>query len=262
MKHFRPVLAALSLFLVWTLATWFFEGRIRTLLRADAALDRLIYAVVVNMLIGIGGSVLLVRRLSGPGGLAPRQCGYGSAPRAAACAAAGAVAGVSVYLLGGGPRLQPVVMLNLFAQTLVVSAAEVCVCWSLLGAAVENGLRTKGKACAAIGASLVTGAAFGAYHFAHSPPFDSMPMVMLLTAVGWITSAFFFMSRDVIGTAIFHNFLAVLGVANALAAAGRLSGFTGLQLPLLGTALAVIAGILAAYHFVRLPPRHASYQKA
>ena len=47
-------------------------------------------------------------------------------------------------------------------------------------------------------------------------------MVALLTGVGFVTSAFFFLSRDIYATIVFHNFLGVFGVAQALAASGRL----------------------------------------
>ena len=37
----NAVVAALALYLVWALATWFLEGRIETLLRPEAIADRL-----------------------------------------------------------------------------------------------------------------------------------------------------------------------------------------------------------------------------
>jgi transposase len=91
------------------------------------------------------------------------------------------------------------VLVNAFAQVLVVSVAEVIVCWALVGAAVESWLRPHTQLAwlpAAIAASVL----FGLYHFAHSPPFDTIPMVSLLTGVGMVTSAFFFLSRDVYAT--------------------------------------------------------------
>ena len=40
--------AALVLFASWTLATWVLEGRIDTLLRPEAVVDRAIYAIVAK----------------------------------------------------------------------------------------------------------------------------------------------------------------------------------------------------------------------
>jgi hypothetical protein len=66
-------------------------------------------------------------------------------------------------------------------------------------------------------------------------------MVALLTVVGLATSAFFFISRDVYATILFHNFLALFGVVRALAASGELDAFAAVQPPLLMTALAAVA---------------------
>jgi len=52
---------------------------------------------------------------------------------------------------------------------------------------------------AVIAAAIAASVAFGLYHFAHSPPFDTWRMVGLLTVVGFATGAFFFVSRDVRG---------------------------------------------------------------
>ena len=45
-------LAPLGLYAAWAAATWVLEGRIRTLLRPEAAFDRALYALVANLLIG------------------------------------------------------------------------------------------------------------------------------------------------------------------------------------------------------------------
>ena len=60
------------------------------------------------------------------------------------------------------------------------------------------------------------------HHFAHSTPFNTIGMVALLTGVGFVTSAFFFLSRDIYATIVFHNLPGVFGVVQALAASGRL----------------------------------------
>jgi hypothetical protein len=46
----------IGLYLLWVLATYLLEGRIHTFLRPEALGARLSYALVANILIGIGGS--------------------------------------------------------------------------------------------------------------------------------------------------------------------------------------------------------------
>jgi hypothetical protein len=60
----RALTLAFGLYLVWVLATYLLEGRIHTLLRPEAMGARLSYALVANVLIGIGGSALVIRFLS------------------------------------------------------------------------------------------------------------------------------------------------------------------------------------------------------
>jgi len=45
------VLASLGLFAVWTLSTWFLDGRIETLLRPEATADCAFYGIAANILI-------------------------------------------------------------------------------------------------------------------------------------------------------------------------------------------------------------------
>jgi predicted acyltransferase len=81
-------------------------------------------------------------------------------------------------------------------------------------------------------------------------------MVLLLSVVGLVTSAFFFVSRDVAGTIVFHNFLGTFGVVQALSAANALSTLERQQLPLIVTAL-IAAGFLAAGYRVLHHASHA-----
>jgi hypothetical protein len=71
------VLAALALFAVWTLSTWFLEGRIETLLRPEAVADRAIYAVIANVLIGTALAFVLLRLLVQGGSLTRDSAGLG-----------------------------------------------------------------------------------------------------------------------------------------------------------------------------------------
>lgn len=102
-------------------------------------------------------------------------------------------------------------------------------------------LRPRGRAVSVVGAALVASVLFGLYHFAHSAPFNTVEMVALLTVVGLVTSAFFFVARDVYATIVFHNFLGMFGVVQALSASGRLEAFTAVQAPLVVMALATVA---------------------
>jgi hypothetical protein len=72
-------------------------------------------------------------------------------------------------------------------------------------------------------------------------------MVLFLTGIGLITSLWRFASRDIHGTAVFHNFFAVTGVL----AAQKAGGFPDAQilLPLAATA-AVATALLAIFDLV------------
>ena len=240
----RALAAALVLYGVWTLATWFLEGRIETLLRPEATLDRATYALIANILIGTGAALAMLARILRWGvGSAPAS-GFAPVGRIAVSVACGLALGASAYALQGGPLDRPVIVLNAFAQVLVVSIAEVVVCWAVVASTVAAvlGDRPWRFVIAAAAASLL----FGAYHFAHSPPFDSWPMVALLTAAGLATSAFFLVARDLYGTIAFHNFLGVFGVVAALSARGELGSLAELQPPLLGMAALSLAALFVA----------------
>ena len=99
-------------------------------------------------------------------------------------------------------------------------------------------------------AAVVASALFGFYHFAHSPPFNTVGMVAFLMAVGLLTGAFFFLSKDTYATIVFHNFLGVLGVVQALAAKDQLAGFQSLQVPLIATALVALSILVLADVFI------------
>ena len=233
--------AALALYAAWTFATWLLEGRIETLLRPEAAADRMVYAIVANLLIGVVGATAVLRFLVGRRWLEREAAGFGRSGPSAVRMIIGLGLGVAAYLLQGAPSLDPMVLTNAFSQVLVVSAAEVVVCWATVGAAVEAVLRSRNRAVSLIGAALVASVLFGLYHFAHSAPFNTIGMVALLTAVGLVTSAFFFIVRDVYATILFHNFLGMFGVTQALAASGQLQAFTTLQPALVVMALATVA---------------------
>ena len=69
----RALTLALALYLLWALATYLLEGRILTLQRPEATGARLAYALVANIFVGIGGSVLVIRFLFRVGEISARQ---------------------------------------------------------------------------------------------------------------------------------------------------------------------------------------------
>jgi hypothetical protein len=96
-------------------------------------------------------------------------------------------------------------------------------------------------------AAIVASILFGVYHFAHSPPFNTVGTVVLLNVIGLITSAYFFLSRDVYGTIAFHNFVGIFGVIGALEASGNLASFERPLMPVLVMAVVAIAALIAVH---------------
>lgn len=239
------IAAAVALFALWTLATWWFEGRIQTFSRPDAVVDRLVYTLVANVLIGVIAATVLLRFLIRETREGRGLSGFTSWRRTALWAPLGFAAGLGLYVLQGAPSTDPVILLNAYAQVFVVSMAEVVVCWSVVAAMVALGVDAA-KWLAIPVAAVVASLLFGLYHFAHSAPFNTVGMVGFLTAIGLLTSVVFFLSRDVYATILFHNFLGTLGVVQALAAQDELAAFRTLQAPLVGTAVVAFLVLIAA----------------
>jgi hypothetical protein len=118
---------------------------------------------------------------------------------------------------------------DVLAQVFVVSAAEIVVCWAVVGAALL----------------------FGLHHFAHSAPFDTWPMVGFLSVVGMFTSAFFFTVRDTLATTVFHNALGTFGVVQALVSAGAAERMQTPQWSLFGTAALTLVVLWAGGVWLR-----------
>ena len=237
---------AIGLYLVWVLATYLLEGRIHTFLRPESMGARLYYALIANVLIGIGGSALAIRFLSRAGTLSAAQAGFRGLGHAAIAVAIGVVLGFALYALQGAPTWNPVVLINAYSQVLVGSIAEILVCWAVIGSVSQALLQDRGRWVSVILAAIIASVFFGAYHFAHSPPFNTVPTVVFLSVIGLVTSVFFFVSRDVYGTIAFHNFLGILGVIRALEASGNLSAFESPILPLWIMAVVAVALLIAA----------------
>jgi hypothetical protein len=252
----NAAISALALFFVWTAATWFLEGRIQTFLRPEAVVDRLVYVVVANLLIGIVGVALVLRFAFASGGGDRSDTGFGARTPSVIWTIGGIALGLALYLVQGAPSYDPIVILNSYAQVFAVSVAEVLVCWAAVGGILwgafgeSRWLGAASRWLAAFVAAVIASALFGLYHFGHSAPFNTIGMVAFLSFVGLWTSAFFFSSRDVYATIAFHNFLGVFGVVQALAAADQLGTFKTPQVPLLGTAIVALLVLIAVDVFV------------
>jgi hypothetical protein len=244
MAKTQAVAPAMGTFAVWMLSTYLLEARVGTFLRPDA-MNRFVYTVVANVLIGTIGSALVIRaivRRAGP----PRVTTYGIARpfRILILVPVAALAG-GLFLAGQElPTSDPVILTNASAQVLVVSIAEVVVCWALLGAVLRNAL---GPGMVSAAAAVVSAAlAFGVYHFAHSPPFDTPTTVLLLSVVGVATGVFFFLGSDLYSTIVLHNAFAIRGVVQALGESGNLDRYASPQLPLIATAFAAVVALVIA----------------
>lgn len=252
------LIAALGFFLLWSVVTWFFEGRLDTLLRPEAIVDRVVYAFIVNLLLGIGGGIWFLRYWKQRGALDMRKTGFRHDHRTVISIVVGVGLGSAGYVLQGAPSRELIVIVNAFAQVLPVSTAEVIVCWSVVAVATESALASHGSAVSVAVAAVVASVLFGIYHYAHSPPFNTFPKVALLSVVGLATSAFYFISRDVAGTVVFHNFLGTFGVVHALADANALTSLQELQVSLVVTALVTAALLVIGYVVLTAHPTHLS----
>lgn len=106
--------------------------------------------------------------------------------------------GVLLFVIQGPASLNPVVISNVFSQTLPTSIAEVVVCWAVLGASMESFSRNRfGKKLSVIVGIIISTVLFGVYHFAHSEPFNQVNMVMILMLPGLITSIAYFVGRNI-----------------------------------------------------------------
>ena len=239
-----PILGATALYAIWTLATYLLEGRRKTFLRPASSTDRIVYAGVANMMIGTLGSILMIRwsalhlAASWPGFPTPRYV--------ALSLAAGVILGAALFAVQRPATWNARVLLNAYAQTLVVSIAEVLVCWVVLGSAVMFASASLGPIVSMVTALIVASSAFGIYHLGHTAPFNTTRVVIGLSVVGLITGAFFVVSGDVYGTIAFHNFLAVKGVTTSLSERNLLGQFRRRQPALVATAAVAVAVLIAA----------------
>ncbi len=234
---------AFALYVAWVIATYLLEGLPGTLTRPEAVGLRLAYAVVANLLIGIFFPLWLIRRARRAGVGTAADYGFSGPARTAISVVAGALAGYALFHLAQAEPAHPVVVVNSFAQVWVVSVAEIVVCWALIGGTLQVALRPWSRWGAILVAATAASVLFGVYHYAHSAPFNELKMVLFLTGIGFVTGLWWFVSRDVYGTSVFHNFFGVTGVLAALQAGGHVPESPALAVPLLVTALIVTVAL-------------------
>ncbi|WP_232701827.1 hypothetical protein [Halobacterium wangiae] len=241
-------LIAVGTYATWTALTWLLEGRIQTLLRPEAVTDRLVYTGAVNILVGTILALLLVREFVASDFVSRSSLGFRSLPRTIVAALIGGALGFTLYALQQPPTTDPVVLMNVFAQVLPVSIAEVIVCWVVVGGSIGALLRHRGsnRYIASGSALVLSSLLFGVYHFAHSPPFNTVEMVGLLTVVSVGTGLIYFVGHSFYGALAFHNFMALIGVVSTLDEAGQIGSYQQPLPPLLGTAfvaLVIVVGV-------------------
>ena len=207
-SQIKKVMAlSISVYLFWFISTYLLEGRILTLLRPEAAADRIAFTVTANIFVGI--------IIAG-------------------------IIGFILFIIQNPPSLNPILIMNVYAQVLTVSVAEVVVCWAVIGAGFESLTRNKGKVISLLTGIFAAGISFGLYHFAHSPPFNQINMVLLMMIVSFATSIVYFIGRDIYAAIVFHNTLALFGVMQALEKSGNLISFSQPVYPLIAMALVSI----------------------
>jgi hypothetical protein len=232
-------------YFLWVLATWLLEARILTLLRPEAVVDRISYTIIANIIIGILLALFVVRQAMVTKIITPESSGFRPLKRTILAIVIAFVLGFVLMLLLNPPSLDPVVLVNVYAQVFTVTIAEIAVCWAVIGSVTEGLLKPRGRILAIIAGVIAASVLFGLYHFAHSPPFNQPGMVAFLSLFGVVTSLVYFIGRDIYATMVFHNFFGSFGVMQSLATAGILSSYTEPLYPLIGTAVISIAIFIA-----------------
>lgn len=236
-----------GVYIIWVLATYLLEGRVNLLQRGDS-IERALYAVIANMVIGIGLSAWLFRRVVRSGVADAEALGFRTARRTLIAVVVAAILGFAFFLLQRPVSTNAIVVLNVFTQVWPTSVAEVLVCWAVVGAVAEGSLRSRGyhRTAAIVLAVLVADLLFGVYHFAHSAPFNQPRVVVFLMLPGLATSLVYFLGRDIYATAVFHNFLGIFGVMRSI----DLGVFSRPLFPLFVLALVSLLGLVTAHRFV------------
>lgn len=200
------------------------EGRINLLKEPDV-LGRFTYVITANILIGIILAIYLLNRSITSKFSSLNRLGFRSMTRTLLMVTIAVIVGLLLFMVQRPSSLNPTIIMNIFAQTLPTSIAEVVVCWVLVGVSFESFLLTRrrtihidkgNKIMYVILAAVIATVFFALYHFAHSEPFNQSRIVLFLMLPGLLTSAFYFSVRDLYATIIFHNFQAMYGVMESM----------------------------------------------
>lgn len=195
----KLIAVPIAIYLIWILATYLLEGRINLLQKPDP-LGRFTYAVIANIVIGTVIAIWLLKPSISSGVLTIRKLGFQPAKRILIVMTIVGIIGVLLFIIQSPVTLDPVVVLNTFAQTLPTSIAEVVVCWVAVGTTFESIAKHKGRIISIIFAAAISTILFGVYHFAHSPPFNEPRMVLFIMYPGILTSLVYFIGRDIYAT--------------------------------------------------------------
>ena len=247
-RHISLIKIAITVYLVWTFATYFFEGRIN-LLHRDDPLGRFEYSVIVNMIIGTVIAILAIKPfIISSDQLSLSQIGFRSVKNTVVLVAIAGAIGFLLFVIQGPASLNPIVISNVFSQTLPTSIAEVVVCWAVIGASMESFSKNKfgKKLSVMVGISFST-VLFGVYHFAHSEPFNQVNMVMILMLPGLLTSIVYFVGRNIYATIIFHNFQALFGVVASV----EIEHMLQIQFPVVLLAVTSVLVLIIMDRFIR-----------
>lgn len=209
------VLWPVAVYLVWTLATYLLEGRIN-LLQQPTIAGRYTYVLTANILIGTIGAIWVIRSLLSSQSVSLTQMGFKPLGRTVLTIVIVVVIGVVYLFLVRPATWSLLVIINGYAQVLTVSIAEIIVCWALVGASFESLAKSKGKVLSLLVGILAATVFFSVYHIGHSAPFNQVHMMLILLMPGIVTSLFYFISREIYATILFHNFQGTFGVLSNL----------------------------------------------
>lgn len=200
------------IYVAWVAATYVLEGRINLLSRFDPV-GRVLYVAIANIAIGVLFAAWVLRDGLKSRIIQPKQIGLlKSKARTAMVIGMAFVAGIAFFLSQNPRSTDPMIVFNVFIQVLPVSIAEVVVCWSLIGAGVESLTKHSGRILSVVLGAISASVLFGIYHFAHSPPFNEVNMVLFLMLPSIGTAIAYFVARDVYAAIIIQNFFGIVGV--------------------------------------------------
>jgi membrane protease YdiL (CAAX protease family) len=227
----------------------------QTLMRPEAVIDRITYTLVANIIIGIILALVVIRCAIKRKTISLTSAGFQPLKRTIIAVVVACILGIMVLFIQHPPSLDPVILLNVYAQVFTVTIAEIAVCWAVMGSIVEGALSKKGRVAAIISGIIFASVLFGVYHFAHSPPFNQPTMVLFLSAIGVVTSLVYFIGRDIYATMVFHNFFGSIWVMQSLSASGLLDTYSQPLYPVMGMAVISLAiFVIVDLFYVRKKP--------